>query len=308
MSRMCTLHDISMQMNDRQPGMVDSLTEEAPIFGMMKFIPASHKLWNIAEKLVDVKGPGWAELDGPLPLMEASSDLETTHLHVMGGTLEVPTQRALKFGGAAKYFADRQDHFLKHMGMDIEKQIAGRVWLAGATAEGNVRNAGGKAGSHILLAVRFDDLANVGLYDPDQFDSSRIMKIDFPYGGDEHYLRGKDYEGVLGYSITYRANFGWQLLDAKRTCAAIINIDKDHAPTVDMIDEMLADIRATPGNTYLFCSPKARIYSVNKYKHELVRMVTSDTEAKTSVDVWNGIPVVASHNMTAVEEIAAKKK
>lgn len=307
MSRMCTLHEISMNMADIQPGMVDSLTEEAPIFGMMKFIPASHKLWNIAENLTEVVGPGWTELDGPLPLMRASSDLVTTNLHVMGGTLEVPTQRALKFGGAAKYFGDRQDHFLKKMGMDVETQIVKNMWLNAGCIH-NHRDAGGKDKNMFLLAVRFDDLANIGLYDPDQFVSGRIMQIDTPYGGNEHYLRGEKYQGVLGYSVNYRANFGWQLLDAQRTCAVITGIDPTHAPTPDMIDEMLGDVRATSSNTYIFCSPRAKIYGINPHKRELVRMVNNENEVKTSVETWNGIPVITSHNLTNIIVPYVKKK
>lgn len=296
MSRMCTLHELSLQMADKQPGMVDSLTEEAPIFNIMKFIPASHKLWNVTEKVTSISGPGWTDLDGPLPLMETSNDLETTYLHVMGGTLEVPTQRALKFGGAAKYFADRQDFFLKKMGMEIERQIVENVWFNAAKKEKMLRDAGGPQGGHILMAVRFDDLSNIGLYDPDMFDSGRIMHIDTPYGGNEHYLRGSKYQGTLGYAVNYRANFGWQLLDVKRTVAAIVNIDKEHAPTIEQIDEMLADVRATQGSTYLFASPRGKIYSVNKYKNEMVHVLTGDTEAKTTIESWNSIPIITSHN------------
>ena len=144
--------------------------------------------------------------------------------------------------------------------------------------------------------MRFDELLNVGLYDPDQFQQERLFSIDFPYGGNEHHLQSERYQGVLGYSVTYRANFGWQILDPKVTCAAIVNVDENSKPTAAMIDDMLADVRSQPGNTYLFCSPKAKIHGINPYKVQNVSLENSDTDAKTRVETWNGISIIVSHN------------
>ena len=263
---MLTLHEIAVKHAKKQPGMADSLTEEAPILKRVRWKPSTHGLWNVAEKLTDIKGPGFVEPDAPLPYMSASSDLVHTDLHVLGGIIEVPTQRALKFGGAAKYFADRQNHILKKAGMDTEKQLMIHNWLKAATVAKKLKDAGGKGQGWFIAAVRFDDLMNVGLYDPDQFDSGRILKISSPYGGAEHYLHGPEHEGVLGFTVAYRANFGWQILDAERTCGAIVNIDETNKPTPAMIDDMLADVRAQPGSTFLFCSPKAKTYGLNPYK------------------------------------------
>lgn len=305
MSHMCTLHEIAMNSATRQPGMVDSITEDSPILGYFKWIPASHKLWNVAERLTDIKGAGFVNLDAPLPLMSSSSDLVTTSVHVMGGTMEVPSERAKKFGGPEKYFADRQDRILRDAGMQTEVQIVKEVMLRGAQAKNNLRDAGGQAGGHYILACRFDDLCNVGIYDPDQFDSGCLISMEVPYAGAEHYLRGADYEGVLGYSIIYRGHFGWQLLEPKRTVAAIVNIDEEHYPTVNMLDDMLADIRAQSGSTFLFCSPKAKIYGIHPHKRDYLNLINADNEMKTYIDTWNGIPIVTSHNLKATQRFTA---
>ena len=296
---MSTLHEIALAYAKTQPGMADSITEDAPIMNVMRWKPSTHGLHNVAEKLTDVEGPAFVEPDAPLPYMSASSDLVHTDLHVLGGTIEVPTQRALKFGGKDKYFADRQNTLLRKSGMDTERQIVLHNWLKAARAVKNVKDAGGKGKGWFILATRFDELLNVGLYDPDQFQEGRLFKIDFPYGGNEHHLTSPKYQGVLGYSITYRANFGWQILDPAVTCAAIVNIDEDNRPTPAMIDDMLADVRAQPGHTYLFCSPKAKIHGINPYKVSNVELANSDTDAKTRVETWNGISIVTSHNFNA---------
>lgn len=301
---MMTLHEIGLAWAKKQPGIIDDLTEDSPILDMIKWKAASHKMWNAAEKLVDIDGPGWTEPDAPLPMMQASTDLVHIDLHVLGGQMEVTTQKALKFGGPKKYFADRQNWILRHAGMTTEKQIvlqnmlkAATTWKNKAGVKSNVYDAGGSGQGWFILACRFDDQVNVGLYDPDQFDSGRLLKIDFPYNGAEHVLHGSKYEGVLGYSIVYRGNFGYQLLDPERTVAAIVNIDETHKPSVTMIDDMLAQVRSQPGSTYLFCGPRAKIYGINPYKTENVQLVNGDTDAKTRIETWNGISIVTSHNI-----------
>ena len=299
---MVTLHEIAVKHAKKQSGMVDSLTEEAPILQMVKWKAATHGLWNVAEKITDIEGPAFVRPDAPLPQLSVSSDLVTTDLHVMGGTMEVPTQRAKKFGGPLKYFAEKQNYILKKAGMDTERQLVFQNWLKGAKAAKNLYDAGGAGEGWFLLAVRFDELSNVGLYDPDQFDSGRLLTIEFPYGGDEHYLHSPGYEGVLGYSVTYRGNFGYQLLDASRTVAAIVNIDEKNKPSPTMIDDMLAQVRSKPGTTYIFTSPRGKIYGINPYKVDNVQLINGDKDANTRLEAWAGISIVESHNIA--EKIA----
>lgn len=297
MEGLSTLHEICLSLAKKQPGMADSLTEDAPILKVIKWKPSTHGLWNVAEQLREVNGPGWTKPDAPLPMMSASSDLVHTDLHAIGGIIEVPTLLAKKFGGAAKYFAEKQNYLLRTAGQEVEKQIVMNNWLKYAKLEKVLKNAGGTGKGWFILAVRFHEISNVGLYDPDQFGGQTLLKIESPYGGNEHYLHGKDHAGVLGFSVTYRGIFGWQLLPKANVCGAIVNIDETHKPTVTMIDDLLADVRAQPGSTYLFCSPKAKIHGINPYKTENVQLANNDTDAKTRVETWNGISIVASHNI-----------
>ena len=294
---MQTLHEIGVESARKQPGMIDALTEDAPILAMIKWIKATHGLWNVAEKLNDITAPAFVHFDAPLPSLGVSTDLVTTDLQKMGGEMEVPTDRAEKFGGAVKYFARKQDYILKKAGMDTEIVIVMQNLLKGAMVEKNLYDAGGSGKGYFILACRFDPELNVGLYDADQFAQGRLFNISFPYGGQEHLLRSKKYEGVYGYSVLYRAHFGYQLLDARRTVAAIVNIDEDHHPSVDMIDDMLAQVRAQPGSTHIFCGPRGRIYGLNPWKTENIHLVNGDTDAKTRIETWNGIGITTSYNI-----------
>ena len=149
---MHTMHEIGVLYARKQPGMIDSLTEDAPILKMIKFIAATHGLWNVAEKLNDITGPGFVRFDAPLPQLNVTSDLVTTELQKMGGSLEVPTDRALRFGGPQAYFARKQNYILKKAGMDAEVQIVLKNLLKGALVEKNVFDAGGSSAGWFILA------------------------------------------------------------------------------------------------------------------------------------------------------------
>lgn len=318
MSRMCTLHEIAVLHANKQPGMVDSLTEDSPILNHVKWKASTHKLWHNAEVLTDVEGPGFIEFDAPIPAMSTTSDLVRFDLHMLAGAMEVPTQKALKFGGPARYFTDKQPVILKQAGMNTEKRLVFDNWLAAArhvnqakrTSEPGLIDCGGTDKGWFILAVRMDQESNCGLFDPDQFEQGRFFKIAMPYGGAEHHLKGKGYEKVLGYSIVYRANFGWMIIPqiAHRVCAAIVNVDEKHLPTPDMIDDLLSDVRAQSGSTYLFCSPKAKTHALNIHKRDVVQMMSGEKEIRTMIDLWNGIPIVTSYNiMDKIAHVEVKK-
>lgn len=297
MGRMCSLHELALNYAKKQPGMIDDVTEEAPILGVCKWKESTHDFWNVAEKITDIQGPGWVKVDSPLPEIQFSSDLERTELYTTGGKLEVPTQHALMMGGKDRYFADKQGAILRKAGGDLERLFVQDKWLPEALNCGNVYDAGGTGDGWFILSVRFDENSNVGLYNAKQFTSGTFFKIDIPYGGNEHVLHGKGHEGVFGYTILYRSILGWQMLSAAKTCAVIANIDETHAPKIEYIDNMLADVRANPKNTYLFCSPRAKIYGLNKYKRDNVQMMNADRDAHTYLESWCGIPIITSYNI-----------
>lgn len=297
MSRMCTLHELALTYARKQPGMINSIVEDSPIINVCKWKPSTHDYWNVAEKITNIQGPGWVKSDAILPEIKVATDLARTDLYVTGGEMEVPTQHALMMGGHVKYFGDRQDSILKRAGMDLERKFVEDIWLEAAIQSGNVQDAGGSADGWYLLAIRFDEDSNVGLYNPKQFKDGTFYEITVPHGGNEHRLYHKEHEGVWGYTIIYRAVIGWQLLVAEKTCAAIVNIDEGHKPTVEQIDMMLADVRAVPGKTYIFCSPRAKILGLNKHKRDNIQIVNSDKDMNTYIEAWNGIQIVPSYNI-----------
>ena len=127
-----TLHEIALEKAKKRPELVDFLTEEAPILAMLKWIPATHGLWNVEEVLDSITGATFTELGAPLPSMKAETQLRQTFVSLLGGEVEVSKDKADQFGGAQKYFARRENAFFRQAGMDTELAIWRDYWRRAA--------------------------------------------------------------------------------------------------------------------------------------------------------------------------------
>ena len=171
-----TLKEIALEKAKKRPELVDYLTEEAPILTLLKWIPATHGLWNVEEVLDKITGASFTDLGAPLPTMQAETQLRQTYVSLMGGEIEVSKDKAAQFGGAKQYFARRENAFYRQAGMDTELAIWRDYWRKAALKDRLFTSCGG-TGSTLssILVVRFDQEINVGIYDPTQFNSGRLL-------------------------------------------------------------------------------------------------------------------------------------
>ena len=93
-----TLKEIALEKAKKRPELVDYLTEEAPILTLLKWIPATHGLWNVEEVLDEITGASFTDLGAPLPTMQAETQLRQTYVSLMGGEIEVSKDKAAQFG------------------------------------------------------------------------------------------------------------------------------------------------------------------------------------------------------------------
>lgn len=304
-----TLKEIANEMAKKRPELVDYLTEEAPIVEKLKWIPASHGLWNVEEALSDIKGPSFVDLGAPLPSMEAKTDLETTYVSVMGGEIEVSKDKAARFGGAPKYFAKREKPILTKAGNDTETALYEKHWRAAAITDSKrYTKAGGTAGSgdttglYSIMVVRFDEQVNTGIYDPTGFVSGKLLEISPINGGNSYHLRTE--AGVLGYGVEYRGRFGWQLLDPDKTVHGIVNISASKLATMDMIDDAISSVRGKPTNTMIMGHPRILNKVFSSLKRANVQFVNGDNNLKMAVTHYNDIPILGSYNLNEGNEDA----
>ena len=140
-----TLKEIALEKAKKRPELVDYLTEEAPILALLKWIPATHGLWNVEEVLDKITGASFTDLGAPLPTMQAETQLRQTYVSLMGGEIEVSKDKAAQFGGAKQYFARRESAFYRQAGMDTELAIWRDYWRKAALKDRLFTSCKGRA-------------------------------------------------------------------------------------------------------------------------------------------------------------------
>lgn len=290
-----TLKEIALDKAKKRPELVDYLTEEAPILALLKWIPATHGLWNVEEVLSRVEGPSFVDLGAPLPGMMAETNLRQTYVSVLGGEMEVAKDKADQFGGAAKYFARRESAILKKAGMDTELAIWRDHWRKAALKAGLVTKGGATSKCYTLMVVRFDKEINIGIYDPNGFNQGRLVDITPINGGNLYHLRSQ--QDVLGYGVEYRGRFGWQNLAPERAVHAIVNVNAAKLPSLAQLEDAIAAVRGTAENTFIFGNHKILQKTMSAIKKEYLQMTVNDGSMKTAIGDINGVRVVGSYNL-----------
>lgn len=297
------MKEIANKYVDKQDTMVDELLEKSPILDSVRWEQASHNFWNVAEEVTDVTGAGFTNFNAPLQSMNVSTDLRRTDLAVLGGEMEVREDTARQFGGAEAYFRKKEPKLLKKAGMDTERKLYYDNWLAKAIDDGNVTDAGATSGgTYSIVAIRMEEGVNCGLYDPTNFDTGSLLKVE-PINNYSRYYTRESGQTVLGYGVTLKGNFGWQNL-SKRCVAAIVNIQKGHLPTALMLDDLLATIRADDGRSMLLMHRKCKNLALNPFKESHLETIVGQKEFNRSVESYDGIPVVTSYNLKDGTETA----
>lgn len=290
-----TLKELSNEQASTQPQQVDGLTEEAPILGIVPFEEASHGLWNMYEDVEEVQGAGWVEMNAPLPSVEVTSNLRKVDLSILGGEIEVPEDTARMFGGKEKYFSKKMPKVLRRSGMSAEQRIIYDNFRAFALDHGKVTDAGATAGGcYSMLAVRFVEGETCGLYSPECFKQGTVLDVQPINGGDLYKATSGQYQGVLVFGLRLKSYLGIQIANP-HSVAAIVNVSRDHVPTEAMIDDMLAQVRATSGSTYLFMHERARNL-LYRYKAGALQIVPGGKDMDRQITHWNGIEIVTSYN------------
>lgn len=297
-----TLREIAIEKAKKRPELVDYLLEEAPILDKVKWIPASHGLWNVEEKLSDVTGAQFVDLDAPLPTMDARTKLQQTYVSVMGGVMTVGEDKAAQFGGAPAYFARREPKLLKKAGMDCEVAIYSDWWRKAAIKNNLMTKVGG-TGSELstIMVVRMDADNNVGIYDPTGFSTGRLLEIK-PINNASLYAINA--AGVLGYGVRYKGRFGWQIIEPKRAVWALVNCDGTHLPTVAQVEDAIAAVHGSENNTMIFGNTKLIGKMVSAWKMANIEYVVSDNSLKTRFADLNGVKIYGSYNVSDFNETA----
>jgi hypothetical protein len=296
-----TLKEISDYYAKKQPKQVDQLTEETPVLQRIKFEEASHALWNSYEEATEIEGAGLVEMNSPLPKLGFATELKKINLNIFGGIMECPEDTAQMFGGKEKYFARKMPKVLRESGMSAEKTIIYENLLKWATDEenpgkaydvGGTKAATGNTGLYSIIALRQLPGENCGLYSPEGFKHGAMFDT-LPINGGNIY---KNDDGVLTYGLRLKAYFGYQIANS-RAVGALVNINVSNLPAPEVIDDLLADVRATPASTLLLMHPRLLNW-LNAYKAEKLQVEVGTKDIDRRFTHWNGVEIVTTYNFT----------
>ncbi|UZP67378.1 hypothetical protein N1030_17550 [Desulfovibrio mangrovi] len=298
-----TLKDLATVHSRKMPEQVDNLTEEAPILAVIPFEEASHGLWNMYEDVSDVDGAGWVEMNAPLPAVDVTSDLKKVDLSILGGEIECPEDTANMFGGTTNYFAKKLPKVIRKSGMAAEQRILYDNFRTWALDKGKAVNAGAATDDcYSMLAVRFISGETTGLYSKESFKQGSLLDVTPINSGSIYKAASGKHQGVLCFGMRLKAYFGIQIAN-RHSVAAIVNINKSNLPTAMMIDDLLADVRAIPGNTFLFMHEKAKTL-LYEHKGKSLQVNVGGKDMDRQVTHWNGVEIVTSYNFLDAAEKA----
>lgn len=287
-----TLAELNIAHAKKQPELLDFLTEDTPVLNKIKFEVATHGMWNVYEKLNQIHGAGFVDMNAKLAKMGLDTKLEKVDLSIIGGELFVAEDTAANFkGGADGYFASKTPILLKDAGQTTERKLIYDNLLRFALENGKAVSAGG-ANDNCYSMIAFRQIAgqNCGLYNPKAFKNGAGLDVTKIYNGGLYHNE----DGVLGYGLRFKGYYGFQLANPEGV-SAIVNIKKGSIPTEEQIDDMLDDVRAKPNDTIICCHPKVLSF-LNKYKGNILQANANDNNMNRGFLAWNNIPFVTSRN------------
>lgn len=294
------LREVAIQNAPKQQLLVDAITDEAPILGMLPMEPASNGLSNAYEKLDAVTGPSQVDLDGVLPQMFVNTSLEQKDLQVLGGVIEVGQDKGRAYpGGVNKYFEKYSSRCMIQAGQSIEYSLIYSTFRQYALDNANIINAGGTTPSaqNSIVAVHFSPGEVMGLYDSLGMGNGKFFRVEAINGGNSYFQAAS---GVLVYGLAIKTYFGVQLANP-RYVSAMVNIEDAADMTLARLDDTLDRCRANPRNTVLFMATKTRDM-INQIRSGTLRTGPQDSNLRTLVMYYNDIPIVTSYNFTAGKE------
>jgi len=184
MSEKNTFREVAIEACPKQAGIVDAITEDAPILSNLNMEEASDKVWHVHEKLVDIAAATLVDLDATLPTVGSNTELEQTNLNLIGGIIACGEDKGNVYpGGVDAYFAKKLPSVLKQTGQNVEQTLFYNNFRAYALANDKVVDAGGSSGAnYTMMCVTFAPGEMTGLYSPEQWGDGKAFDFEWVGG------------------------------------------------------------------------------------------------------------------------------
>lgn len=296
------IRELAAAKAKKQPKQVDDLTVNAPIFDTMDFFPSTHGLLHAYESVESVSAGGLVGVDEALPSADLTTRLDWKELGILGFSIEAGVDTVKEIAGDfSSYLALKVPGITRKTSMEGEASLIYNVLRAYARSQSKLVSAYGSASGsdhYTILAVRWEEGALCGLYDPNGFGQGAMLETLMIAGGNAYKSGGRTV-----YGADFKSYLGF-LTASKHNIAGIVNINASHKPTAAMIDDMLDECRAGQnGKTYIYGHPKA-LRMLSDIKGSAITMTVGEKEYSRSLTKWDGIELVPSYNFHKGTEAA----
>ena len=286
-----TLREISTEFAQKQPHQVEYLLSGTPLLDKMPFVPSTHGLQHVFERISEIGEGAFVKVDQALPEADVSAELDRINLGVFGFRIEAGLDKVTLISGKdnfAGYLARKAPKIMTKSGMRFEADYA-KLLKKYAIENGNVINAGGTGSDcHTIFVVRFIEDEVCGLYDENGFGSGALFDT-IPLSGGNPYT---DKNGVTVYGADFKTYCGF-MIENPHAVAIVTNITKDKPLTQAMLDEacLMADVDGL-GTAYIVGSGKSNQF-INALKDP---HYTQGESYSTRIKDWNGTEIINDSN------------
>ena len=292
-----TLREISTEYAQKQPHQVDYLLAGTPLLDRMPFVPSTHGLQHVFERISEIGEGTFVKVDQALPEADVSAELDRINLGVFGFRITAGIDKVAAIAGKgnfAGYLARKAPKIMTKSGMRFETDYA-KLLKRYAIENGNVVNAGGTGSDcHTIFVVRFIEDEVCGLYDENGFGSGALFDT-IPLSGGNPYT---DKDGVTVYGADFKTYCGF-MVENPHAVAIVTNITKGKPLTQAMLDEacLMADVDGL-GTAYIVGSGKSNQF-INALKDP---HYTQSESYSTRIKDWNGTEIINDSNFPKGED------
>lgn len=299
-----TFAELAIKNARKQQVMVDTITEESPIYASIPSMAASDGFFNSYEDVTNVQGGDITELDAPYPQSDVDSRLLQEDLSVIKGIVTVGEDK-YNMLGADVAFGKKMDPIMRKTNQNAEISLYNRMQKK-SNEYGKLINQGGNANNNYsMIFITYRPGQNIGLYNAaamgrgiiyETADTGRYQDIDVATGKKRWV-----------YSRTFRSNFGLQLAQPKNI-SGIVNIDINTVDFTQLRDNMYqayTSARMSGINSAIYMSAELLTYLNQNIESTFgeVDLYADSREAGVRVRGFNGVPIIDSYNLTVENNV-----
>jgi len=316
-----TLRDVVVGYASDAAPLMDDLEKESGIIRTATAVPASNNLWHKYKKLKALPTVSVIALDGTTTPQSLDFTIAQTDLSLFVAHQAEPARVAENYpGGVRAYFENERPGFSEAFAQKISTQaIYGNNATFGdasaflgfhqiARNSGNIvaRMAGATGSRTSIFAVKWKPTAMALLVNPLMAANGKFMKVRVLNGGQPVLMTTNTttHAEQLVYQVVYELMLGmFSGTDLSVSAITQIQDDTSDKPTASNMDKLVDKIKGNSSNTVIYCNRTSKRL-LGELKDSKLKTIVTDTVYSTTVDFWNGIPLIVDESILDTETTA----